>query len=214
MEELKEFLNAVMNLDADESNLLPNEMQEVYNSISGIEGNMRRFEGNTVVANELPSGTNTVIGTVNDYSRHSIIFFVKNSLGNHCIFRYINGVIQKVLFQQPVLDFKKRINHINVIGDLLYWGDGIPRKINICKAVGGNYPYTVTQKYNKFDCVNDNGKVYEYVNDVSVYGAPVTNEAYWKLKGRVYSDNLYWILDRIKYPLTAEAPTVYYSDNP
>ena len=214
MEELKEFLNSVMNLDADESNLAPNETQEVYNSVSDIEGNFRRLEGNTVVTNTLPAGTNTVVGKANDHSRGSIIYFVKNSNGNHCIFRYINGVIQKVLFMQPVLNFTKRINHINVIGDLLYWGDGIPRKINICKAVGGNYPYTVTQKYSKYDCVNDNGKIYEYVNDDSVYGAPVTNEAYWKLKGRVYSDNLYWILDRIKYPLSAEAPIVYYSDNP
>lgn len=214
MEELKEFLNSVMNLDADESNLAPNETQEVYNSVSDIEGNFRRLEGNTVVTNTLPAGTNTVVGKANDHSRGSIIYFVKNSNGNHCIFRYINGVIQKVLFMQPVLNFTKRINHINVIGDLLYWGDGIPRKINICKAVGGNYPYTVTQKYSKYDCVNDNGKIYEYVNDDSVYGAPVTNEAYWKLKGRVYSDNLYCILDRIKYPLSAEAPIVYYSDNP
>lgn len=214
MEELKEFLNSVMNLDADESNLAPNETQEVYNSVSDIEGNFRRLEGNTVVNNTLPAGTNTVIGTANDHSRGAIIYFVKNSNGNHCIFRYINGVIQQVLFMQPVLNFTKRINHINVIGDLLYWGDGIPRKINICKAVGGNYPYTVTQKYSKYDCVNDNGKIYEYVNDDSVYGAPVTNEAYWKLKGRVYSDNLYCILDRIKYPLSAEAPIVYYSDNP
>lgn len=213
MEELKEFLNAVMNLDADESNLLPNEMQEVYNSISDIEGNMRRFEGNTVVANDLPSGINTVIGTVNDYSRHSIIFFVKNSLGNHCIFRYINGEIQKVLYSQPVLNFTKKINHINVIGDLLYWGDGIPRKINICKAVGTLNPYT-SRAYYKHDVVNYGGKIYEYIGELpGIY--PLTDETRWKLKGRVYSfDRLEWILDRVKYPMRSEAPTVYYSDNP
>ena len=214
MEELKEFLNSVMNLDADESNLAPNETQEVYNSVSDIEGNFRRIEGNTVVNNTLPSGVNTVVGTANDHSRGSIIYFVKNSNGNHCIFRYIHGTIQRVLFTQPILNFTKRINHINIIGDLLYWGDGIPRKINICKAVGGNYPFSHSGvAYSKFDCVNLDGKVYEYINDNPGI-APVSDEAHWKLKGRVYSDNLYWILDRIKYPLTAEAPTVYYSDNP
>jgi len=176
-----------------------------------------RIEGNTLVNFTLPSGDNEVVGSVNDHSRSAIIYFVKNSLGNHCILRVRGNKIDKVLWCQPVLNFTKRINHINVIGDLLYWGDGIPRKINICKAVGGNYPYTVTQKYSKYDCVNDNGKIYEYVNDDSVYGAPVTNEAYWKLKGGVYdnltSERLYRILDRIKYPRSAEAPVVYYSDN-
>ncbi len=214
MEELKEFTNSVMNLDADESNLLPNETQEVYNSVSDIEGNFRRFEGNTLVTNVLPAGTNTVIGTANDHSRGAIIFFVMNSNGNHCIFRFIRGVIQKILYMEPILGFTKNINHINVIGDLLYWGDGIPRKINICKAIGTLYPFShAGTAYNKFDCVNLDGKVYEYIND-NPGVAPVTNEVYWKLKGRVYSDNLYWILDRIKYPQSAEAPTVYYSDNP
>lgn len=218
MEELKEFLNSVMNLDADESNLAPNETQEVYNSVSDIEGNFRRLEGNTVVTNTLPAGTNTVIGTANDHSRGSIIYFVKNSNGNHCIFRYINGVIQQVLFMQPVLNFTKRINHINIIGDLLYWGDGIPRKINICKAVGTQRTYSATQAYFKYDCVNANGKVYEYISDNSTIGTPLESEAHWKLKGRTYgnlsTERLYWILDRVKYPLIAQAPIVYYTDNP
>jgi hypothetical protein len=215
MEELKEFLNSVMNLDADESNLLPNETQEVYNSISDIEGNLRRFDGNTIVNNTLPAGVNTVVGTANDYSRNSIIYLVKNSLGNHCIFRYINGEIQKILYSEPILNFTKNINHINVIGDLLYCGDGIPRKINICKAVGTLNPFSHSGKvYTKYDVVSSDGKVYEYIGDMpGVY--PLSDEIHWELKGRVYSfDRLEWILDRVKYPMRSEAPTVYYQDNP
>jgi hypothetical protein len=230
MEEIRSFTNQRMNLDADDRLLSPDETREIYNAISDIEGTMRMLDGNTQVPFDLPSGDNEVIGTCNDNARNAIIYFVKNSMGNHSILRYRPNIgIDKVLYSQPVLNFTRRINHANVIGDLLYWTDGYdegfdvtsntpPRKINLAKAIGTNYPHTVTERYQKGDFVSQDGKVYEYINEQATDGAPVYLTTYWKLKGRTYEDltedRLYWILDRIKYPREAEAPVVFYTDNP
>jgi hypothetical protein len=230
MEEIRSFTNQRMNLDADDRLLSPDETREIYNAISDIEGTMRMLDGNTQVPFDLPAGDNEVIGTCNDNARNAIIYFVKNSLGNHSILRYRPNIgIDKVLYSQPVLNFTRRINHANVIGDLLYWTDGYdagfdimsntpPRKINLAKAIGTNYTHTVARRYQKGDFVNQDGKVYEYINEQATDGAPVNLSNYWQLKGRTYEDltedRLYWILDRIKYPRSAEAPVVFYTDNP
>ena len=219
-----------MNLDADDRLLSADETREIYNGIADIEGTMRMLDGNTLVPFDLPAGDNEVIGTCNDSARNAIIYFVKNSLGNHSILRYRPNVgIDKVLYSQPVLNFTRRINHANVIGDLLYWTDGYdvsfsvdgntpPRKINLAKAIGTNYPHTVTRRYQKGDFVSQDGKVYEYINEQAGDGVPVYATNYWQLKGRTYEDltedRLYWILDRIKYQREAEAPVVFYTDNP
>jgi len=225
MEELKKFTGQAMNLDKNDKSLLPTETREVYNSITDRKGVFTRIEGNTLVNFTLPAGDNKVIGWCNDYSRHAIIYFVKNSLGNHCILRVRGNKIDKVLWVQPVLNFKGRINHANVIGDLLYWTDGHfesstdynpPRKINMIRAIGGNYTFLSTFTYEKHDVVYWDGKVYEFIGDTpGVF--PLSDTDNWQLKGRVYdnltSERLYWILDRIKYPNHAQAPEVYYSDN-
>jgi hypothetical protein len=224
MEELKKFTGQSMNLDKNDKTLLPTETREVYNSITDRKGVFTRFEGNTLVNFTLPAGDNEVVGSVNDYSRSAIIYFVKNSLGNHCILRVRGRMIDAVLFAQPVLNFKGRITHANTIGDLLYWTDGFfesysnanpPRKINMVRAIGSLNPYTA-QVYQKFDVVNSDGKVYEFIGETpGVF--PLTDRDNWAVKGRIYdnltTDRLYWILDRIKYPRSAEAPVVYYSDN-
>ena len=224
MEELKKFTGQAMNLDKNDKSLLPTETREVYNSITDRKGVFTRIEGNTLVNFTLPAGDNKVIGWCNDYSRHAIIYFVKNSLGNHCILRVRGRRIDAVLFAQPVLNFKGRITHANTIGDLLYWTDGFfesysnanpPRKINMVRAIGSLNPYTA-QVYQKFDVVNSDGKVYEFIGETpGVF--PLTDRDNWAVKGRIYdnltTDRLYWILDRIKYPRSAEAPVVYYSDN-
>jgi len=226
MEELKKFTGQSMNLDKNDKSLLPTETREVYNSITDRKGVFTRIEGNTLVNFTLPAGDNKVIGWCNDYSRHAILYFVKNSLGNHCILRVRGNKIDKVLWVQPVLNFKGRINHANTIGDLLYWSDGFfesstsynpPRKINMIRAIGSNNPFSHSGLvYEKFDVVNNDGKVYEFIGDTpGVF--PLSDTDNWQLKGRVYvnltSERLYWILDRIKYPNHAQAPEVYYSDN-
>lgn len=226
MEELKKFTGQSMNLDKNDKSLLPTETREVYNSITGRKGVFTRIEGNTLVNFTLPAGDNKVIGSCNDYSRHAILYFVKNSLGNHCILRVRGNKIDKVLWVQSVLNFKGRINHANTIGDLLYWTDGFfesstsynpPRKINMIRAIGSNNPFSHSGLvYEKFDVVHNNGKVYEFIGDTpGVF--PLSDTDNWQIKGRVYdnltTDRLYWILDRIKYPNHAQAPEVYYSDN-
>ena len=144
------FPNQGMNLDADGKFLKPNQTREVYNFRSGNTeggnlGDRENMLGNTIetVRGDLPEGNNTSIGSCKDNKNNAIIWFIHNgtkSPGDHCILRYYKdtGLIEKILFEEPLLNFSLsyRINHANVIGDLLYWTDNYnsPRKINLIKA--------------------------------------------------------------------------------
>ncbi|MFA6950984.1 MAG: hypothetical protein WCQ70_09885 [Lentimicrobiaceae bacterium] len=227
MEEVKSFIGQRMNLDVDEKLLKPEETREFYNALADISGTVLKFKGTTKVNYTLPVGTNKVLYSCKDHARNAVIYFVYNSNGYHCILRYRASKIDRILWTCPPLNFKleKPINHGFVIGDLLFWTDGYdvgfetlqnnpPREINFIKALGTNNPY-VSGTYSEFDVVSLNGKVYEYISKTPS-SEPVTNDLYWKLKGRTYQmathNELYRIMDRIKYPMTAEVPTVKYKN--
>lgn len=227
MEENKLFIGQRMNLDVDEKLLKPEETREVYNALADISGTMLKFKGNTAVSTTLPAGENKVLTSARDHARNAIIYFIWNSLGNHCIMRYREGKIERVLYMKPVLNFQweKPVSHAMIIGDTLLWTDGFdngftnqnpPRSINFIKAIGTNYSYNPTTRYSEFDVVNSGNKIYEYINKTSSTGTPVTDDEYWKLKGRIYwnlsDERLTWIMDIIKYPRIAQAPVVNYNN--
>lgn len=225
MEETKLFIGQRMNLDVDEKLLKPEETREVYNALADISGTMLKFKGNTAVSTTLPSGVNKVLTSAKDHARNAIIYFIWNSLGNHCIMRYREGKIDRVLYMKSVLNFQweKPVTHAIVVGDTLLWTDGYdkgldnnpPRSINYIKAVGTNYGYNQATMYSEFDVVNSGNKVYEYISKTKATGVPVSNEEYWKLKGRIYDlsdEKLTWIMDVIKYPKIAQVPVVKYKN--
>ena len=45
--------------------------------------------GNEQVTTELPEGDNKCIGSVEDAATLSVVYFIANSNGNHCIFRFM-----------------------------------------------------------------------------------------------------------------------------
>ncbi len=138
--------------------------------------------------NIFPTGRCKVIGSLEDTKNNTVIYFVWNKTGKHQILRYyrdltdpnnLYGVVHQVI--QYDFGWKKstRINSANIVygnteagadseetGDLLYWCDKQPRKINLTKGeicgklkcwnlflpitIEGNIPDTTTYLFKNF----------------------------------------------------------------
>lgn len=106
-------------------------------------------------ANVFPTGNNRCIGAIEDTVYGTVIFFVWNSTGKHQILRYYpknidpnnpHGEIQQVIQYNFGWKRTTRITSAFVVyddpegqesgisGDLLYWCDPNPRKINLSKG--------------------------------------------------------------------------------
>jgi hypothetical protein len=125
----------------------------------GNAGVIKNALGNVLVnfasGDNLPSGTNTVIGTTACKQTGEIFYFVHNSSNNHSIYQYTsrrNTV--RLVYRDSVLGFTatgfvKADCLVKENGDtLLYFTDGItdPKKINATKALANTsgvsgYPY-------------------------------------------------------------------------
>lgn len=104
---------------------------------AGVVRNVRSNE--EIITDLLPEGINTCVNYFKDTVGQSLIYFISNSLGNHCILRFYEAtqVITKV-YQDTSLDFSTThpVKDVNLIDDLLFWNDafGSPKKINLTKA--------------------------------------------------------------------------------
>lgn len=105
-----------------------------------------------------PAGTNRCLGAYGHSATYSIIFLVWNSNGNHGIYRYYRnltdvnnpyGRVQQVIVYNFGWTEFQRITAMNIvtgvaplnsnetganIGDLFYFADPVPRKINLTKG--------------------------------------------------------------------------------
>lgn len=149
-----------LNKDSDERLLSPEEMSDALNvrGISGDQGEgyvLKTTDGNLLKSHTLPSGTNTVIGTIPMEDTNKLYYFVANSSNNHSIVEYdsIADTIQEVL-QSSVLNFSAS-NLIQGRGLILESGDTLLyftddsnplRKINVQTALAG-YPVAVTEEF-------------------------------------------------------------------
>lgn len=149
-----------LNKDSDERLLSPEEMSDALNvrGISGDQGEgyvLKTTDGNLLKSHTLPSGTNTVIGTIPMEDTNKLYYFVANSSNNHSIVEYdsISDTIQEVL-QSSVLNFSTS-NPIQGRGLILESGDTLLyftddsnplRKINVQTALAG-YPVAVTEEF-------------------------------------------------------------------
>ena len=106
-----------LNKDTDERLLKFDEMKEAMNvlvkaSVDGDEGAIKMAEGNSPISfvsgESLPSGTNTVIGSVTDEDALVIYFFVHNSLGNHSVCGYSSSLDKCfIVYQNSALSFQQ-----------------------------------------------------------------------------------------------------------
>lgn len=100
--------------------------------------------GNEQVATQLPAGDNKCIGSVEDATTLSVVYFIANSEGNHCIFRFYAETKTIVkLVESSELNFSPTflIHSARIVNELCYWTDRYnpPRKLNLTKAEAGEY---------------------------------------------------------------------------
>ena len=153
--------NGKLNLDDNPYRVPKDDFLDALNVTRDAQGvgqdmTITNVIGNTLVSDNLPDGTNKVIGNYADRTRNRQYYFTWNSLGYHRI-SYYNASLDTIVVLMEnltdtadvdVLKFNPsyRINHIDVVyrdelGDLLFWTDGLnpPRKINIKTAQDGGY---------------------------------------------------------------------------
>lgn len=167
-------------LNTDDTNILIDAKEYIgalnirfATSENGQVGEINNIEGNTLLNTTingsgnattftLPTGTNTVIGSKDDYANNRVFFFVKNtqafgSSKSHGIYCYDNNTkrIYTVLRDHQVsggLNFNNYIHSIDIIGSILSWTDNTydPKSINSDAAIKGNhstYSYTYTYTF-------------------------------------------------------------------
>lgn len=207
-----QVFGAGMNLDSSDFALKPGETRAVTNmrydnflasneyALSFIKSMLKLGQG----YQPLPPGENEVIGASYYAKENSIVFIVYNSSGYHSIRSLslddASGAISVIaqqdyrgLFIRPDLwvskfNFDKtKINHINFVGDLMFW------------VVPGRKPYCISIKAFR-DFNNTQPNAYAYIDDSLIYAErrppilpPITgygdsdNARSTVIKGNVYS---------------------------
>jgi len=157
---IDKVLPRYLNKDDDDRLIKKVEMTDAQNIriSSEADGNglvIKNAYGNEAVflVDDMPSGTNEVVGAVADEQAGEIFYFVWNGSGNHSIYRYTTALnTASQVCSDSVLSFS-RDRHVqaeilkNTNGDtLLYFNDGVtaPKKINASKALRGQYPAAFT----------------------------------------------------------------------
>lgn len=117
---------------------------------SSTSGSMyinKKIKGNVLIENQLPSlGINKTIGWCKDVQRNSIIYFVYNSLENHCVFSCNTETLEvsKLWYEEPDLGFEDSVLKAQVVEGKVYWvnGEQSPKGFNILYAY--NYTNNIT----------------------------------------------------------------------
>ena len=122
--------------------------------LSSIEGNVIKNEtingSGTRTPFVLPAGINEAIGSIEDAPNRRLIWFNKNSNGNHGIYCYDSKVdlIYTILdYTKVALDFGKFVDAIDIINSILYWiDDGQPKRFNIDAGIITYHPTYLTDQ--------------------------------------------------------------------
>ena len=157
-----------LNFEDDERLVKRIEMTDAVNiridsDDDGDAGVIKNVVGNTQVSllgDTLPAGNNKVIGSVHNNVKGEILFFVHNSGNNHRIYKYDDNLEKVITVYKneatgtvapasadtlgfKATDYVDAAVLVDKDGDtLLYFtnGRGEPKKINVDKAIRGDYP--------------------------------------------------------------------------
>jgi hypothetical protein len=159
-----------LNFEDDERLVKRVEMTDAVNvridsDDDGNAGVVKNVAGNTLVTfiendDGIPSGDNKVIGSVHNNVKGEILFFVHNSANNHRIYKYDDNLEKVITVYKneatgavapasadtlgfKATDYVDAAVLVDKDGDtLLYFtnGRGEPKKINVDKAIRGDYP--------------------------------------------------------------------------
>lgn len=134
----------------------------VLSTASGNKGIVTNCKGNVEVEFDQPEGENVTIGAREYTERNKFYFINWNENGYHTIYQYDDLLNKVTIVMQNLTDtdgvdimqLEKRglILHIDLVGDLFYWVDGITKakKINIRKAMDKSstgYGSVITEEY-------------------------------------------------------------------
>lgn len=115
--------------------------------MTNIDGNSKRAFNPDGSILSMPAGTNKTIGAYEDKSKKRIYFFNDNSSGSDGIYCYDQSLdcVYTVLLSANVtggLNFSANIHSVAMIGDILYWTDGVnpQRRINVEAGIKRYYP--------------------------------------------------------------------------
>ena len=156
-----------LNKDNDERLIKPSEMTEALNLRISTEDDgdgivIKNAYGNVAKSfNIAPaSGTSKTVGSVSHEQLGIIIYFIYNANNNHSIYQYNSSTgSSSRVYQDSVLGFNANsfvtgdIIESNSGDILLFFNDSesAPKKINVTKAIAGNYPnkFTTGTDYEK-----------------------------------------------------------------
>ena len=204
--EKKIFAGGGMDMDTDERFIPKTDYKKAVNcriskTDEGNDGIVENIRSNALTSNSWVKTGDQCIGTYEDKSTATVIFFIYAIDGNHGIYRKTSsGSIQKIL-QDPILNFHSRflITGINVVGSdedkfpegLLYWTDDYnpPRKINIEKARTNGYISLTEQSISVIKWapeIQPNPEA--YITDTNIESNQLKGKA-WQFKYRwIYDD--------------------------
>ena len=118
-----------------------------FASMGGDIGTRQPYSGNIQVSFTLPSGTNTVVGAVEDKIGDTVIFFIRNTSSDHSILRYYRETAQiRLVDQGSHLGIEDLVHSGQCVdGRLLIYTDGYanrgtmtgsePKVIDLDKAI-------------------------------------------------------------------------------
>lgn len=148
MKDLRNFTGGI-DFDSDPRNISNEDYVSASGFASGVtkKGAIVNMLGNVKINHTLPSGNNTVIGSLRNIKENSIIYWVYNDDGNHSILEYycLTKVIEPILEPKPSINFtteflgftlENKIHSSFILDDILGWTDNnvSPRKINKKRA--------------------------------------------------------------------------------
>jgi hypothetical protein len=153
----KLFIKGINNDDAyqllDTNEYLNAVNMRFTTSENGRVGRLENIEGNEAKGLEVLSGADITIGAYEDTQNRRLYFFNYNAAGDHGIYCYEadTDVVWPVLLNSQVtggLNFSSFIHSAAIVGDMLYWTDGVnpPRRINVKAGLKLNtvsYPTSV-----------------------------------------------------------------------
>lgn len=109
------------------------------NSLSGKQFANVKIKGTVNYAVVLPAGTNKVIGWIPDRVNESVLYFIYNSQGSHCVlsYRVKSKEIARIFYAESDLDLEDNILRGFVAEGDVYWVNGskAPKQFTISRAL-------------------------------------------------------------------------------
>lgn len=137
-----------IDMDSEDYAMAPEDARDVLNirntyTYTNVERTATPLKGNVLIAYDLGGVKHKCIGSKTDKENRTIIYCLWAADGNHKILRWFPdkittanpyGTIELVMQHSFDWEHTTSIHSSDVVGDLFYWVDPVPHKINLAKA--------------------------------------------------------------------------------